>query len=152
MKLVYYPNEMLKTPCKPVESVTSDLRELAKSMYQFMLKNQGVGLSANQIGKDIQLLVADNNGKPEYMFNPKIMYQGKFKRVNEGCLSFPGEILNIKRPQEMMVDYININNKRNVKVLKGFIAHIISHEVDHLRGITFYDKMNEQKRRDDNVN
>jgi peptide deformylase len=67
-------------------------------------------------------------------------------------LSFPGEILKVKRPQEIMVEYININNKRTVKALKGFIAHIVSHEIDHLRGITFYDKLNEQKRRENNVN
>lgn len=146
MELVLYPDERLNKPCLDVEVVTQELKQLAKDMYEFMKKNNGIGLAANQIGENISLIVADNNGGAEYLFNPKVVFSRNEMYKDEACLSFPGDKYKVKRPQEIMVKYLNINGALTIKPFKGLIAQVIGHEIDHLNGITVVDKIKNQKR------
>lgn len=148
IKLVLYPDKILETKCKPVDKVTPELKQLAMDMYKFMKKNNGVGLAANQIGKNIELIVIDNNGVPIVMFNPKILLQSSPKYLNEACLSFPGKQLKIKRPQKITVLYVDLNNRKILKEFKKFTAHIICHEIDHIRGLTMLDRVKKQTKFD----
>lgn len=146
LELVLYPDERLTTPCKEVKKVTPELRQLAKDMYQFMLENNGIGLAANQVGKDMCLIVGDDNGKPVYMFNPRIMLLGNKRKMSEGCLSFPGETIELKRAITVTVKYLDLNNSPRVFTFRGLIAQVIQHEIEHLRGITYHDTLEKQNK------
>lgn len=139
MKLMLQPDPVLQEICQPVEKVTSELAQLAKDMYTFMLENKGLGLASNQIGQTMRLIVIDNNGKPLYMFNPKIRQQVDKCVLNEGCLSSPGVFKNIKRARSVTMSYRDINNKIQFAKFDGMVARTILHEIEHLNGQSFLD-------------
>ena len=144
MKLVLFPDERLTTKCEPVKKVTPKLKQLAKDMYIFMKANGGVGLSANQIGQNIRLFVADDNGSPLYVFNPQILIRSRPKYLQEGCLSFPGETQRVKRHQQTTIKYLDENGQSKCRTFRQLTAQIVAHEIDHLNGITFHDRVKEQ--------
>lgn len=137
MELVIAPDERLKTPCKAVLTVTEEYKQLARDMYVFMKEHKGIGLAANQVGECINLIVVDKDGKPLYMFNPRIIRGEKPACNTEGCLSFPGEEKICRRHQKISVKYDDINGTPAFGVFEGLVARCIQHEVDHLRGVTF---------------
>lgn len=137
LELVYYPNDILLKKCESVVKVTSDLVELAKEMYLLMKHHSGIGISANQVGHSIRLLVIENKGTPLYMFNPKLIQQSSKCELNEGCLSAPGKIYPIKRAKNVKVQYRDINNKVSYIELDGWEARALLHEIEHLEGKDF---------------
>ena|ERR1019366_3839073 len=140
MEVILYPDERLKIICKSVEKVTPELVEIAKEMYELMLKERGIGLAANQTGLDIRLIVLDNKGMPLYLFNPKIMQEAKDKHSDmEGCLSFPNKVKKIHRPEWVIIKYRDINNARQHIKLEGIRARAVCHEIDHLNAILLSD-------------
>lgn len=141
--LVLYPNEVLNQECLPIEKVTPELKQLAKDMYNLMIESNGIGLSANQVNHLIRLIVINNDGSPLYMFNPKIVQQISRCSLKEGCLSFPQEFYDIKRAKEVKVRYIDINNKIKFQHFKGWVARAILHEIDHLNGEVFINRVND---------
>jgi peptide deformylase len=141
LELVLYPNPILLEKCEPVDKVTSELQQLAKDMYEFMVQNNGIGLSANQVNHKIRLIVIQNEGTPLHMFNPKILQQISKCSLSEGCLSFPNEYYEIKRAKEIKVQYRDINNKVKFGHFTGWVARAILHEIDHLNGEVFINKV-----------
>jgi peptide deformylase len=140
MEIIMYPDARLKVICKSVEKVTPELAAIAKEMFETMIQAQGIGLSANQVGLDIRLVVLRNNGLPLYMFNPKIIQASKDKHIdNESCLSFGPMIKKIPRAYEVVVKYRDINNARQHIKLTGLMARCIMHEINHLDGILLSD-------------
>ena len=140
MQIILYPDERLKVVCKSVEKVTPELAAIAKEMFTTMIAARGIGLSANQVGLDIRLIVLSNNGLPIYMFNPKIMQESKDKHSdNEMCLSFPNVHKRIPRAYEVIVKYRDINNARQYIKLTGISARCVLHEINHLDGILLSD-------------
>jgi peptide deformylase len=140
MKLITYPDDKLRIKCQPVLKVTAELAKTAKEMYEVMIAEKGVGLSAPQVGLDFRLIVLDDHGSPVYMFNPVVLKKSTEQQVGgEGCLSFPDMFRIIKRPLEVIVKYRDINNKMRHEVYKGLLARAILHEIDHLNGVLFID-------------
>ncbi len=140
MKILTYPNDALRVKTKAVEKVTPELAATAQEMYKVMRSENGLGLAATQVGLDISLLVLENNGKPLIMFNPKTLAQSKDKAAGpEGCLSFPGEFKELKRPITVDVKYRDAQNKMQFIKLSGMMARAYLHEADHLQGKLFID-------------
>lgn len=141
MKIVTVPDKVLKQKTKEIVKIDKDIINLVQEMKKIMMKNNGVGLAANQIGKEISIFVA-YDGKKFYEFiNPQIVkFIGKPIELEEGCLSIPGVWGMIKRYPEIIVEYKNLRNKTKKIKVKGILAQIIQHEVDHLNGILFIEK------------
>jgi len=117
------------------------------------LKAPGVGLAANQIGilKKIVTVRIENkeNGKDIIysMFNPKITsFSSEQTIMEEGCLSLPQQYAEVKRPENIIVDYVDENNKNIQKEVSGFEARVLQHEIDHLDGKLFVDYLSSLKR------
>ena len=128
-----------------------DAEQLEKGMCEFMVKNFGIGLAANQIGmtKDVFVMGSYNiEGfpKPFAVFNPRIIsVSDETELFKEGCLSFPGLWLNIKRPKKIQVQYQNSRGDLIDAEMDGLIARCFQHEYDHLKGICFVDIVSPMK-------
>ena len=124
-------------PC----GVNVDRHFIAKTLIENMIHYEGVGLSANQIGMDVRAfsMIRDiEHNEIIVCFNPVILdSSGDFNLCEEGCLSFPDEIINIKRPNRIVVKYEDEDKKDHKIKLEGLAARVFLHEFDHLQGIVF---------------
>lgn len=141
--------EFLRTPTKKVDLGNEDkkeLRELIKSMRRKMAESDGVGLSANQIGVDKKIFVAqlpseEGTSKFYAIINPEITKRSfKKDEMNEGCLSVPKLFGPVKRSTKVTLEGQNLEGKKIKIKADGFLARIFQHEVDHLNGKLFTDK------------
>lgn len=132
-------------------SSDGDAEELEQNLCLFMQKNMGIGLAANQIGltKNVFVIGSENIPgfpKPFAVFNPKIIsLSNDTELFKEGCLSFPGLWLNIKRPKKIQVQYQNSKGDIIDAEIDGLIARCFQHEYDHLNGICFVDIVSPMK-------
>ena len=149
MKLVYHPNEFLEREVKDVdlENLGFDPVELKKEMVEFMIANNGIGLSANQIGLDAKVFVMGDSVENSTMcINPTVLqYTAETQDDIEGCLSFPNIFVKIKRPREILARYWNENLEECTVKIEGYSAKCYLHELDHLLGITFKDRASKLK-------
>ena len=137
-------DEILKKKSRPVEKIDDKVRELIKDMIETMHKYDGVGLAAVQVGILKQILVIDTyeEGTPVYvLINPEIIKTKGLREVEEGCLSFPNKFAKVERPEEVTVRALDENGKKIEIKAKGLLAQAICHEVDHLNGEVFIDKI-----------
>ncbi len=145
-------NKILRTLAEPVERITPEIRELIRKMKKIMKTNNGVGLAAPQIGVQKQIFVAEllyegeENGIFYAVINPKITNISKEKeRLEEGCLSLPKLYGEVERPKKIQVEYLNEMGKKKRLRASGLLARIFQHEIDHLNGDLFIDKVKEVK-------
>lgn len=127
-----------------VEDILSEKnQELIDDMLETMYHYNGVGLAAVQVGVLKQIIVIDvEDGKGPYiLINPVILKTKGSKQCDEGCLSFPNEFGKVERPTEVMVEYYDRNQKKIKLKAKDLLAQAICHEVDHLNGVVFVDKV-----------
>ena len=130
----------------------AELRELIKEMRQIMKNTNGVGLSANQVGIDRQFFIAqvpDEQGKQKFytIFNPKIISLSKEKvDLEEGCLSVPGVWGIIPRSNKIIIEGVDMNEKKIKIKAWGFLAQVFQHEIGHLNGGLFIDKAKKLKK------
>lgn len=145
MKLIYYPDSFLEKVVDPVdiENPDFDPHELKKEMVDTMIKCGGIGLSANQVGIDRQVFVmGDTRANSTICINPQILqYTEETVTDAEGCLSFPNLYLNVKRPKDILVTHWNENLEQVTEKVTGYSARVYLHELDHLLGITFRDRV-----------
>tara|TARA_B100002019_G_scaffold288071_1_gene301122 strand:- start:4682 stop:5176 length:495 start_codon:yes stop_codon:yes gene_type:complete len=145
MKLVYYPDEFLtkKVADVDINVPTFDPVELKKEMVEFMLSNNGIGLSANQVGLDAQLFVmGDSEENSSMLINPTVLQHTEEIVIDvEGCLSFPNVFAQVKRPKEILVEYYDENLEKKRTHLTDYSVKVFLHEWDHLQGITFKDRV-----------
>lgn len=137
-------DEILRKKSRPVEKIDDKVRELVKDMIETMHKYDGVGLAAVQVGFLKQILVIDTyeERSPVYvLINPEIVKTKGLREVEEGCLSFPNKFAKVKRPEEVVARALDENGKKIEIKAKGLLAQAICHEVDHLNGEVFIDKM-----------
>ncbi len=136
-------DEILRKKSREVETVDEKIREILDDMVDTMHQFNGVGLAGPQIGILKRLVVIDlydDNG-PIKLVNPKIIKQEGEQEVEEGCLSFPNEFGKIIRPAKVKIEALNENGKKITIKAEGLLAQAISHELDHLDGILFIDKI-----------
>lgn len=149
MQIVKAPDPRLRTKTKLVKKITLELLELAKEMIKFASSfedPEGVGLSTNQIGRTERFFVAKIGPTFAPFFNPEIHFFSVKKRVFfEGCLSIPNYYGETKRPIFVKVSYQNEKGEKITKTLRGVSSWIFQHEVDHMNGILFMDRVLEVK-------
>ncbi|HMS15511.1 MAG TPA: peptide deformylase [Planctomycetota bacterium] len=145
MRLTYYPDPVLLRPAERILVVTEEIRAKALAMVPFMKLEGGVGLAAPQVGWGVSLLLASEDGEPEntkVLVNPRIASHGEDQVWGEeGCLSFPeiyGEVLRYK---DVVVEATDLDGNPLSVVATDFFARVLQHEVDHLEGKLFIDRM-----------
>jgi len=138
---------ILYLPLKPID--TQKLyhnQQLADRLYRFMIRENGIGLSANQVGLRDRCFVMCIDNKRWDCFNPEIISSdSNLVSFEEGCLSFPGESCIIKRPDIVKVRYFNAAGQEIQETLSGLPSRCFQHELDHLNGITMWDRYKEQQ-------
>lgn len=136
-------DEILKKKSREIETIDEKIQILIDDMIETMHKYNGVGLAAVQVGilkRVIVIDLYDDNG-PIVMINPVIIKEKGEQEVDEGCLSFPNQFAKVVRPAEVAAEYTNRDGKRMKVKAKELLAQAISHEVDHLNGEVFMDKI-----------
>ena len=136
-------DEILRKKSREVEVVDDKIRELIKDMIDTMHKYNGVGLAAVQVGVLKRVVVIDlYDDKGIYkLVNPVIVKEKGEQECEEGCLSFPNKYAQVVRPMEVTVEALDENGKKIRVKGKGLLAQALSHEIDHLNGVLFVDKM-----------
>lgn len=136
-------DEILRKKAREVEVIDDKIRQILDDMVETMHQFNGVGLAGPQIGILKRLVVIDiydDNG-PIKLVNPRIVEQKGEQEVEEGCLSFPNQYAKLIRPAQVVVEAKNENGETIRIEAEGLLAQALSHELDHLEGVLFVDKM-----------
>ena len=136
-------DEILKKKSREVEEINEKMQELIDDMLETMYKANGVGLAAVQVGvlKQVIVIDIDDGNGPLVLINPKIIKEKGLQEVEEGCLSFPNKFAKVERPAEIVIEAIDREGYTIKVKAKELLAQAISHEIDHLNGIVFVDKI-----------
>jgi peptide deformylase len=136
-------DEILKKKSRDVEIIDDKIRDILNDMVETMHKYNGVGLAAVQVGILKRMIVIDlyDDKGVLKLVNPIIIKEKGEQEVEEGCLSFPNKYAKIIRPAEVTVEALNEDGNKVTIKAKGLLAQALSHEIDHLNGIVFVDKM-----------
>jgi peptide deformylase len=151
LQITHYPNPILKErmPEFDFENPIMDPKELEKQLIETMFENKGIGLAANQVGIATRVFVMGHSTSPDTaqaFFNPVIdKHTEDFYDLEEGCLSFPGIYVKIKRPKKIQVTYQNSSGETQTEILEDLNAKCFLHEYDHLEGISFNDRVSTLK-------
>jgi len=141
-KIILYPNKILRKKSEEVgEEIDEEIRNLAREMVEIMVKEDGIGLAAPQLGILKRIIVVMTENGPEVFINPVIVKKSKeSETMEEGCLCFPGVFLKIKRVKKVEVEVLNLQGEKIRMKTEGLVARIFQHEADHLDGILFVDR------------
>lgn len=143
-------DRVLRQPAKRVAKVDQDIRDLAREMLQTMYSADGIGLAAPQVAVNKQLIVVDVDPEnaaapPLILINPKIIRASKeLATGQEGCLSIPGVYLDVVRPAAVEVSFKDENGRPQKLQAADLLARCILHEMDHLTGVMFVDRVDNQ--------
>ena len=141
-EIVLHPNKVLEVECKPVQEFDNDLHRLLDDMFDTMYEAEGVGLAAPQIGIDQQIAVVDTREEEALeLINPEVIKASGREVDLEGCLSFPGLFGEVERPYMITLKAQNRFGKEFKLKAEGFFARAIQHEIDHLHGVLFTEKV-----------
>ncbi|MBD5538786.1 MAG: peptide deformylase [Desulfovibrio sp.] len=153
LDIVTYPDPRLKERCAPVEEITDEIRQLAADMTETMYAAPGVGLAAPQVGRLVRMLVMDpgvqeGERAPRVLINPEIEPMGEvITSEQEGCLSVPLSYrADVPRWSKVRLKATALDGTAVDEVLEGFPAVVVQHEVDHLDGTLFIDRMSHLRR------
>ena len=150
-RLVVYPNEILSRKAAPVERIDDFIRELAREMTSIMYENRGIGLAAPQVGEGVRLITVDVSGPDKrdelmVLVNPEIIRQEGECTSEEGCLSVSGYRTAVKRAEKVHVRALDLEGREIILEADDILATCLQHEVDHLDGVLFIDRISRLKR------
>lgn len=152
LEILTYPDPLLKEPAKPVESIDSRVQQIIDDMAETMYQAPGVGLAATQAGIDRCVIVFDPEADAEkqdfqVLVNPRII-EATEKTIseNEGCLSVPDFRSDVPRFERIVVEGLDRHGKNLKFEATGLLSVILQHEIDHLNGILFIDRISALKR------
>jgi peptide deformylase len=158
-KVVQAGDSRLRKVSKPVDKIDKKILLLIADLKETLLAHkdpEGVGLAAPQIGKNLRVFVMRDGEKLKTVINPEIISTSKVKttktkkkndnEILEGCLSIPHYYGPLTRGEEIKIKYLNEDRQKVVEIFKDFPAQIVQHEIDHLEGFLFVDRLLEQKR------
>ena len=147
LPIIIAPDPRLKLRCKPVPAVDDDIRRLMDDMLETMYLAPGIGLAAPQIGVAKRVIVVDVSRAPLRLVNPELIAESEDMAVyEEGCLSLPDHYADVERPAVVTVRYLDETGKRRETTFEGLAATCIQHEMDHLDGTLFVDRVSALKR------
>src|SRR4030066_931415 len=120
-KIVEYPNLILRKKAIVIKEITDEVRKVAKDMKEIMMEKDGIGLAANQIGELKRLISVFFEGEPQAFVNPKILRKSRKTNImEEGCLSFPGLFLKIKRAKDIDMEFVDLAGLKKKMEREGF--------------------------------
>jgi len=143
--IVSYPHPALLKEAEPLSEINAEVRALAAKMADAMYKCRGIGLAAPQLGISVQMIVIDVGEGLYTLINPKIVKNKGVSHGYEGCLSFPGVSIRVRRRAEVTVQALNLDGDSLEINAKGVFAVCLQHEIDHLRGVTLAQKEVQQR-------
>lgn len=145
LDILHYPDERLRKKARPVESVTDEIRQLVKDMLETMYDAPGIGLAATQVNVHQRIVVIDvseEHNEPLVLINPEITWLSDVKEtMEEGCLSVPGIYDKVTRSDEIKFNALNEQGESYEMHATGLLAVCVQHELDHLNGRLFVDKL-----------
>jgi len=147
MEIRVYPDPVLRRGGQTVTSFDQDLRQTAEAMMVAMYEQGGVGLAAPQVGIEQKLLVLNPSGDKAdradelTLLNPRITRKKGREFGEEGCLSFPDIQAEVERWIKITIEYDDLDGKQQTMAAEGWLARIIQHEIDHLEGVLFTDRL-----------
>lgn len=157
LPIVTYDDDVLRQKAAPVKENSRELQTLIDDMFDTMYNSDGVGLAAPQIGELLRIFVVDTSPvaddeeisyEPIAMINPEITFESDEEvEMEEGCLSIPGVNALVKRPEKIVVKYLDREFDEHEMEVGGWLARVIQHEKDHLDGILFLDHISMFKRK-----
>jgi peptide deformylase len=154
LPIYVYDHSILKHKAYTIEHLNDDIRTFINDMKETMLNAEGIGLAANQVGSPLSITIIDispvegyESIKPLTMINPKIThYSDEETDYEEGCLSLPNLRELVIRPEAIQVSFMDEHEKLHTMEADGLLARVMQHEIDHLNGIYFTDRLTQLKR------
>ncbi len=147
LNILKYPDPVLKKKAEPVPEVTGDIHRLIDDMAETMYAAPGIGLAAPQIGRSVRVIVIDINSKEEgkggliSLINPDIIEHSGDIAWEEGCLSVPDYSADVRRFERVVVKGLDRNGREKIVVGEGLLSIALQHEIDHINGILFIDRL-----------
>ena len=151
-EIIKYPNSILKQKSQSVSEITQEIKDLAQDLIDTMEAFHGVGLSAPQIGVLKRVIVVlgiestSSKAVPIVMINPVIDESEGANKESEGCLSFPGLLQVLERPEQVKVSYKDLEGNDRESILYAIEARCVLHEIDHLDGVLFVERLSTAKK------
>jgi peptide deformylase len=142
-----FGDPVLRERAREVESFDRTLARLADDMIETMHEAPGVGLAAPQVGRSIRLIVLDIGDGPRALVNPILSQLHGEQLGEEGCLSVPGLYFPVKRAMNARADGFDVDGKAVVIEGEGLLARVLQHEVDHIDGVLFIDRLSDEDRK-----
>jgi peptide deformylase len=145
--IVLYPDPRLRLKSKPITQFGPEFHQLVLDMTETMRHANGVGLAAIQIGEPIRMMVMDerydqeDKGEALVLFNPQILQEEGSETTEEGCLSIPDVREEVERSFKVKVRYQDLNGQEQVSEFEGLLARCVLHEIDHMDGQLFIQKI-----------
>jgi len=153
VRILTYPNPLLRKKADPVKEVTPQIRAIVLRMISTMLLAPGFGLAATQIGVMKRIItvnpgriLSDPDFHPLTMINPRIIRSSGEEADEEGCLSLPGVYAWMERPSLVEIEYTTMEGEPKTMVAEKYLARCLLHEMDHLDGVLFWDRMSRAQR------
>jgi peptide deformylase len=147
LEIIHYPHPTLRHVSKNLKRVDGELRDLVAQMFELMYKHEGVGLAANQVDLPYRMFVTNPSADPknkedERVFINPVLSAGKGQaEAEEGCLSIPGVLGPVVRKEKVTIEAYDLAGEAFCGELEGLFARIVQHEVDHLDGKLFIDRL-----------
>lgn len=137
MNILTWPHPALKQKCQNLKRVTDEVREVANEMIRLQKEARGVGLAANQVGYLWRMFVIGDSA----FVNPVVSNKIGNEIGEEGCLSYPGTYLKVRRAKSLHLSAYSLTGEEIEEDLTDFAARIVQHEMDHLDGIMFFERV-----------
>ncbi len=152
-EVLQFPDPRLKQPSRPIVTITDEIRALAQDMLEVMYDEPGIGLAAPQVGEPVRLIVMDTlwtdegaERSPIVLVNPEILERDGTLTWTEGCLSVPDFTADVERAARVRVRGLDLDGREHVEDAEDLRAVCFQHEIDHLDGILFIDRISRLKR------
>jgi peptide deformylase len=147
VELIKFTDPALRKVPETFDFETGNAKELADTLWEESRRLRGLGLSANQVGIDSKVFVMGVDEKNrKNVFNPQVISVSKETELaREGCLSYPGLWLSVKRPKQVTLSYQTVDGTHVVETFVGLQARIAQHEFDHMEGLNFSDHVSQLK-------
>lgn len=151
LRVIKFGNPILRMKASKVDKINNRIRKLVDDMILTMQIDGGIGLAAPQVAESLALLVVDHSlifedGELTAYINPEIVASEGESVMEEGCLSVPDIREEVKRPEIITVRYQNVDGESKEDKFDGLLARVLQHEIDHLNGVLFVDRISALKK------
>lgn len=151
LRVIKYGNPILRLQAEKIDAVDESVKQLIDEMIEIMRIEEGIGLAAPQVAQSLSLVVIDESlisedGKATAYMNPTIIDSEGESIIEEGCLSLPGIREEVKRPEIITLQYQDVEGQIFERKIDGLLARVLQHEIDHLNGVLFIDRISSLKK------